>query len=194
MTNAKEFTQAVQQLNAHVEDMFESINARMMKKTGKDVFSFADERELVALNASLAQVTRSYCVLMHKYVPDEIRTKIDNIKIRETIKCCDGLIEEAVSTLGDACDRYVVSKEEDEEEDDDDVDMHDIFSAKAQEKRLDFLRGVPKKQADAILKETGLSDEEIEWCHKLIESGDQDMSDEDMEIGLNILKKMHGGE
>ena len=199
MTTEREMLKALQELNGHVTKMFNDVNTRMHKKCGKDIFDKMDIKEELALNAGIAQVQRMYCVLMHNYVPDELLTDTDKIKITQTIKCCDDIVDECTGALaGQGVKKYTVMKDDSEEEENDDDwnDDDDSFisemTEEAQEKRLKCLRAVPKDELKTILKESGLTKKQIDWCINKIHSDDQSLGDDDTDIGLDVLKKLKG--
>ena len=190
MTTDTEFIQSVQQLNGLVLDMFWDINERSKKKQGKSIIEQMDEKEMEALGASIAQGTRSCCILMHNYAKD-VLTGVDNFKIEQTIEVCDDMLESCISMLGSCAKKYNVSHCDDDDEDDDCDDGFDM-SDDAQNLRLESLREIPKDRLRAVLKEAGLTKKELDWAIEKIHSKNQEMDDDDMDIGLSILRKMQG--
>jgi len=51
---------------------------------------------------------------------------------------------------------------------------------------------VPKDELKTILKESGLTKKQIDWCINKIHSEDQSLGDDDTDIGLDVLKKLKG--
>ena len=198
MTTEKDITKAVQELNVHVTEMFNEMDARMKKEHGKSILDQMQSKEVLALNASIAQVSRTYAVAMAKYIPQDDLSKLDKYKIMETIKCCEGLIDECTGALAETCVKRYAVCEDDEEDEDDDIDWmeDDSFisemTSEAQEKRLKCLRAVPEEELRTVLKESGLTKKQIDWCVKKIHDEDQSLGDDDTDIGLDVLKKLKG--
>lgn len=162
------------ELTRLVIEMAQGIEKRLNKEN-KTMYADFDEHTWAQMMGSCATVCLNIARTIDTNVPDELLSKSEKYKVLKTIETADDLLKQCAHI----CNKYEDEDDDDEEDDDDGI-----------KGLLKDLQNADPEMVKDVLKKSGLDAREIEWCKGLIETG-RDLDDDDMEVAISILKKLH---